>query len=279
MVVADVDAPALIAVFAGRGRWLVYAYLAPRRPPTTIWTGVDRVVQTVARTTEWFRRRAGGCCVVAVPSDVLREKWTCVADSSGLRLVVSLLAGGGSATSIPGAREQLGVDRSYNIALLFGADYDEKDPASVFEAFSQLEDWHLIVAGDMASHIPPTARVLRAYSGFVDERTRELLYSSADLLVVSFRQGFDRNSGTLRDAITWGIPVVCSEQPQLAEIVNKYRLGTLFHPGDPASLVRAVRTAPKELDAVQLARARAERSYRVTAQQVLDAVTFSAVIE
>jgi len=272
VVVADVDAPALIAAFAGRGRWLIHTYLAPRHPPRAIWLRVDRVVERLARAAEWFRRRIGGCCVVAVPSDVLWEKWARVAETSGLRLVITLQAGGGSSSSIPNAREQLGIDGSYKVALLFGASYDEKDPATVFEAFSRLDEWHLIVAGGMAAQIPPTARVLRAYPGFVDERTRELLYSSANLLVISFHPGFDRNSGTLRDAITWSIPVVCSEQPQLVEVVTKYKLGTVFRPGDASSLVRAVRAAPDELDPVQLARAQSERSYRITAQQALDAV-------
>src|SRR5262249_22977620 len=140
VVVSDVDAPALIAALAGRGRWLIYAYLAPRDPPRAIWLIVDRIVERLSRAAERFRRRIGGCCVVAVPSDVLLEKWARVAESSGLRLVITLQAGGGSSSPIPNAREQLGIDGSYNVALLFGASYDEKDPATVFEAFSRLDD-------------------------------------------------------------------------------------------------------------------------------------------
>src|SRR5690348_9191091 len=84
VVVADVDAPALVAAFAGRGRWLVYAYRAPRDPLRKTWVAVHRIVQMVARIGERFRRRTGGCCVVAVPSDTVRDRWAYVAGSSGL---------------------------------------------------------------------------------------------------------------------------------------------------------------------------------------------------
>jgi glycosyltransferase involved in cell wall biosynthesis len=275
VVVTDLDSPALVAALAGRGRWLVYVYLSPRQPRTTTEARVARVVRDLARVTEWLRRRGGGCCVIAVQSDTLREQWSGEASSSGLGLVVTLLAGGQTSQSIPDARAQLGIDRSYNVALLFGSRYREKDPATVFAAFSQLDDWHLVVAGALAHDIPPTARVLQTYPGFVDERTRELLYSAADLTIVSFHPGFARNSGTLRDAIAWGIPVVCSDQPELAEVVTEYQLGTIFRSGDPDSLARAVRAAPCGINPVQLARARAERSNLVTAQHALDAVTFS----
>jgi glycosyltransferase involved in cell wall biosynthesis len=273
VVISDLEAPALTAALAGCGRWLVYVYYGVLpRSTTGIGAAVDRGVHRLARSAESSRRRRGGCCVVAAQSDVLREEWASVAQACGLELVVSLLAGGGKARPIADARRQLGIDASCKVALLFGSSYYERDPATVFEAFSQLDDWHLVVAGAVADDIPSTTRVLRSYRGFVDERTRDLLYSAADLAVISFHAGFFRNSGTLRDAISWGVPVVCSDQSQPAELVTEYELGTIFRAGDAASLIEAIRAAPAHVDSRNLERVRAERSSSAAAQQALDVI-------
>jgi glycosyltransferase involved in cell wall biosynthesis len=226
----------------------------------------------LARTAESVRRRRGGRCIVAATSDVLREEWAGVAHSCDLELVVSPLSGGGKSQPIADARRQLDLDGSYKVALLFGVVYGEKDPATVFEAFAQLDDWHLVVAGTLADDIPSTARVLRSYPGYVDERTRDLLWSAADLAVISYQPGFFRNSGTLRDAVIWGVPVVCSDQSQAAQVVGHYELGTIFRSGDAASLAGAVRAAPSDIDARNLERVRAERSNVAAARQALDVI-------
>jgi glycosyltransferase involved in cell wall biosynthesis len=276
VIVSYVDAPALIGAFAGGGSWLVYVYWEPHWPTTAVGVVADRLVRSLVLRSERSRRRRGGGLVVAAPSEVVREQWSSVTALSGLELVVAALPGSGEALSIPDARTQLGVDPSIKVALVFGAIYDEKDPTTVFEAFSQLDDWQLVVAGTLADDVPPTTRVLRRYPGFVDERTRALLYSAADLVIISFYPGFFRNSGTLRDAITWAVPVVCSDGSLPSEIVTEYELGTVFQSGNPASLVRAVRAAPSKIDPAQLARARAERSNRVSAQHALAALGFAS---
>jgi hypothetical protein len=142
----------------------------------------------------------------------------------------------------------------------------------VFEAFSRLSDWHLVVGGTLAENIPPGAQVLQRYPGFLDQDTCNLLYSAADLVVISFHPGFTRDSGALRDAITWSVPVVCSDQSLPADVVREYSLGTVFESGDPASLASAVLAAPTEIDPANLARARTERSSRAAAAKALDAV-------
>ena len=131
---------------------------------------------------------------------------------------------------------RLGIDPALKIALLFGASYTEKDSETVFEGSSQLGDWHLVVGGTLATDLPPDAPAFQRYPGFLDQGTCDLLYSAADLVVISFHPGFTRNSRALRDAITWGVPVVCSDQSTPADVVREYSLGTVFASGDPASL-------------------------------------------
>ena len=58
------------------------------------------------------------------------------------------------------------------------------------------------------------------------------------------------------DAITWGVPVVCSDGSLPADVVREYRLGTLFRAGDADSLCasRAARV-PAAIHPDDLARA------------------------
>ena len=251
VVVSNVDAPELVAAVAGRGRWLSYVCFTPRRPGP--W---GRLVGRVAGRAERTRRARGGRCVVGAPSAVLQAEWA----RAWPALEVARLPhpSAGDARSVEGARAQLGIDPSARVALLFGMHHSEKDPETVFAAFAELDDWHLIVAGTVADDPPPRARVLRRYPGYVDDHTRTLLLGAADLVVISYRAGFRRGSWNLRDAVAWGVPVVCSDRSLPAEIVRAHGLGEVFEAGNAASLVQAVRAAPTALDPADLARARAE---------------------
>jgi glycosyltransferase involved in cell wall biosynthesis len=251
VLVSNVDAPEVVAAVAGRGRWLSYVCFTPRRPGA--W---GRLVGRVAARAERARRADGGRAVVGAPSTALRDEWARAWPGLDLRLLPHPSAA--DARSVEAARLQLGLDPSARVALLFGMHHAEKDTDSVFTAFGELDDWHLVVAGTVADGAPPGARVLRRYPGYVDEHTRSLLLGAADLVVISYRPGYRRGSWNLRDAIAWGVPVVCSDESVTAEIVRAHRLGTVFEAGNAASLVQALRAAPTAIAPADLARARAE---------------------
>jgi glycosyltransferase involved in cell wall biosynthesis len=99
-----------------------------------------------------------------------------------------------------------------------------------------------------------------------------VLLSATDLMVLTFVPDYRSNSGTLMDAISFGIPCVCSRRSAAADIVDEHELGPLFEPGDPRSLADAVVRAPAVLPADVLARARAARSNRVVASAQLQAL-------
>jgi len=251
VVVSNVDAPEIVAATAGHGRWLSYVHFTPRRPGR--W---GRIVGQVAGRAERARRARGGRSVVGAPSVELRDEWARA--WPGLGMTVLPLPGAADVPVVEDARAELGIDPSLRIALLFGMRHAEKDPETVFAAFADLDDWHLVVAGTVADDLPPSVRVLRRYPGYVDDRTRALLLSAADLVVVSYQPGYVRESGNLRDAVARGVPVVCSDRSAPADVVRGYRLGVVFEAGNAASLVRAVRAAPGGVDAADLVRIRAE---------------------
>lgn len=177
------------------------------------------------------------------------------------------------------ARAELGLPEQGRLALFFGF-HAAKDPEVVFEAFSQMPEWQLVVAGSGAAPAyrqwgehrrDDTTPIL--IDGFVDEATRALLHSAVDLMVLSYRSswgGFD--SGGLTDALAWGLPVVCSDGCHAASNIRAHNLGMVFEPGNADALVAAVRAAPQSPDPVGLAHARSEMSGRRVAQRILDSL-------
>jgi hypothetical protein len=96
--------------------------------------------------------------------------------------------------------------------------------------------------------------------GFVDGRTRDVVHAAADLVVLSFRGGARDDSGTLVDAITFGLPVICSDDSSVAAIVRRHSLGSTFSASDAHSLREALNAAPTIIDDASLRAARHDQS-------------------
>jgi glycosyltransferase involved in cell wall biosynthesis len=146
----------------------------------------------------------------------------------------------------------------------------------VARVFADLAGWQLVVVGDVARDYRQRsgrARDAIVIGGYVDDQLRALVYSAADVVVASFQPGFHRDSGVVMDALSWGVPVVCSDGSPAAGAVREYRLGLVFEPGDPDSLERAVRQVPLTLDPSDLARAHDELSNRAVAARMLEVLS------
>jgi glycosyltransferase involved in cell wall biosynthesis len=248
---------------AGGGRWLFHSVSPPRDS--------SRQVRKAQRA-EARRRDSGGRARVMSPDDEVREAW--VEGAPFVDAVRLPIAGVRAVRPVPNARLRLGLSADDNVALLFGTAHRDKDVDLVSRVFDDLADWQLVVAGRVGDGFVqrragagPDAFVL---GGFVDNPTRDVVYSAADLVVLSFRPGFRRDSGVLMDAISFGVPVVCSDDSSPADLVRKYRLGVVFEPGSFDSLERAIATAPSQIDADDLARAQSELSNRAVARRILD---------
>jgi glycosyltransferase involved in cell wall biosynthesis len=243
VVVADTGTPRLLSLLAGNERWLLYLFAAP--PP-------GRIGRVASAWRERAREARGGRFVLAAPSARLCATWR--AAQSMPITVTAPLAGVAPEPAVPGARDALGLPAATRIALLFGASYDDKDPGIVLDAVAELQGWELVLAGSIAGKLPDRPGV-RRFPGYVDDATRARLFTSADVVVLSFVPGFARNSGTLMNAVAWGVPVVCSDDCAPADLVRAHRLGNLFTAGDARSLADAIENTVA-LDPLDLARAR-----------------------
>jgi glycosyltransferase involved in cell wall biosynthesis len=256
------------AALAGPGRWLFYAFAPPQR-----WLAgpVATPLRVWVRWAEQRRTVRGGHARIATPTQPLRDAWVGVAPF--LEPTILSLAGCRSdVVPIPDARHKLGIAPHDRVALFFGSRAN-KDCGVVWSAFSDLPEWRLLIAGPLADAYDPVQHPLAqppiVRSGYVSETTRDQAYAAADLVVQSVSAGYDQSSGTLMDAIAWGIPVVCSEDSTTADIVRAYELGVTFIPGNASSLVQAVRMVPARLPPDGFRRAQEEFSNEAVAKRHL----------
>ena len=253
ILVTRLHAPA--ASLVGRhGRWLSYQFTPPDP------SAVDRAVTAMAR---WRARRHAPRLRVATHVEVARAAWEETAP--WLRPVRFPFIAARRHDPIPDARARRGLPADVPLALAFGQ-HPGKDPDVVWEAFTALPEWQLVVAGSRAAdtyrawaaRAQPEGPTPILVDGFVDETTRAELHAAADLMVMSFRPDVRADSGNLVDAVSWGLPIVCSSPCPSADTVERYGLGRVFAAGDPAALAVAVRSAPRHPDPDGLARARSE---------------------
>jgi glycosyltransferase involved in cell wall biosynthesis len=203
---------------------------------------------------------------VVVDNEHRRAQWAGVVPA--LDPVVAPVAGARSVDATLNAREQLGLPADRNVALLFGEPAVKRRDV-VLDAFDCLPEWTLAVGGRVAEGVGASSNRI-VFPGVVSDETRDRLFAAADLVVLSFPPDHTTGSGTLLDAISFGVPVVASEDATVTRtIVREYRLGTTFEGDDPASLVDAVNAGPR-IDADELARARAELSNERVALRQLE---------
>jgi glycosyltransferase involved in cell wall biosynthesis len=254
--------PTIVALGAPRrGHWLVNVFGDPR--PIGRWHALDRLAMRLER----WRHQVGGRVRVAVSHEARRTAWS--EQVPFLSPVVAPIAGVRRADPAPDARVRLGLPANGRVALFFG-DSGHKRPSVVDAAFTELDDWTLVVGGTVADMVRDGPR-RRIVPSPVSDTKRDLLFAAADLVVLSFIPGYLNNSGTLMDAISFGVPVVCSADAAVARsVVTRYRMGTCFDADDPRSLAEAVRRAPRSLDHADLEAVHRELSNQSIARNQLE---------
>ena len=265
--------PVRMAAIAGPGSWFLYQFEPPPDPPPDPTSIRSRISSAFARRAEARRRRADGCACIVAPTEEWANAWA--ARAPFLRTSTTPIAGARTCAPIPDARARLGLTSDDRLALVFGSTHAMKDYDVVWRAFAALSAWRLLIVGRIADAyatalpLPSPKREPVVIGGDVENATRDLVHAAADLIVLSFRPDHSRESGVIMDAIAWGVPVVCSARSVAADIVTAYGLGVLFEPGDAASLIRAVSSAPARIRPEDLDRVRRDYSNAAVAQRII----------
>jgi glycosyltransferase involved in cell wall biosynthesis len=251
--------PLVWTLISGHGRLLVYQFWSPKNSRS-------KLLLFVGRRVEARRQRKGGRTRIAVNYDGARERHaeaTAWLDPVLLPFIASCVV-----KPIPDARAKLGLVSDRRLALMFGGVHAGKNPEVVWRAFQTLPEWQLIIAGAGAADAYRAWRGNQAepaiepalIDGFASEEVRQLLHSAVDLVVLSFQAGLELDSGTLIDAISHGLPVVCSDQCAPGRLAEHLAIGSNFVSGDAKSLAEVVRNVPTALDPATIEHARDETS-------------------
>jgi glycosyltransferase involved in cell wall biosynthesis len=238
------------------------------------------LVERAARAAERSRNSHGGGLVIASNNEAHARGWREL--ELGFTALRMNFATCRVSSPIPDARARLGLPEDWKIVLYFGTEHPGKNPAVAFELFTALGEsgdlpgWHLLVVGKIADRFAAWSAArsgsverIHLLPGYQSEEVRNLVHAAADVQLLSFTAGWDLDSGVLGDAITWGLPVVCSSGNQMAREVERLGLGVLFETDDATSLGAALRRLPSSVDPDALVVAREEWSGATSAARHL----------
>jgi glycosyltransferase involved in cell wall biosynthesis len=260
--------PVLVAILASRRRWLLHQFWERTAMRQFSKPPLRDVLRSLATRREARRRVAHGRVIVAAPVEERRAEWVGIAPY--LDPIVMPIAGARELAPAPDARARLHLPTRTRLALVFGARID-KSMEAVTDAFDTLDDWILVVGGTAADEVGAGAR-RRRFPGIVSDEVRDLLFLAADLVILPYPPNYRNDSGTLMDAVSAGVPVVCPDDAAAAGFVRAHGLGTTYASGDSQALAQAVRRAPARLDPEALAAVRREHSSRAVARRQLFAL-------
>jgi len=271
IVTSFLTEPRELLTVVTRGRWLVYQFWRDepgRHPPQRPLQRVVGRFAAVARRV-WRTHIA-----LAVNHDAARRSWA----SSGLGLPVFTVdfASAPPAERTPDARTALGIAPEARVLLMFGANHRFKTPEVVWECFADdaspstaasspsTGDWHLLIGGAMAdryldwcSQTGRSSQRVTARGGYATEEERRRFLSAADAIVLSFVVDSTIDSGTLADAVSFGIPIVASDRCRTGDAVSNLGLGPTFDVTSTASFAAALAGVPRTLEPAAIATARA----------------------
>jgi glycosyltransferase involved in cell wall biosynthesis len=154
------------------------------------------------------------------------------------------------------ARRRLGIPDGAKVILFFGWIWPYKGLELLVEAFQRIAEedprYRLVIAGklkggneeylaDVQGAIErhwSRGRVIQRIDYIPDEET-ELYFKAADVFTLPYRRIYQ--SGVLFLGYSFGVPVVASDVGSLRDDIVEGVTGSLFRPGDPADLARALR--------------------------------------
>jgi len=149
------------------------------------------------------------------------------------------------------ARKYLHLPRDRTVLLSFGFVHGGKDLEAIFRALEDTPDVFLLHAGERSFGLDlPSAETLaeryklldRAIiiEHYIPEEEKPYFFFAADAAILSYTSNFDSSASMLWEACCFNTPVIASDNGELKELVEAFRLGVLFKAQDAESLRKAV---------------------------------------
>jgi glycosyltransferase involved in cell wall biosynthesis len=146
---------------------------------------------------------------------------------------------------ITNAKSDLGIRADQLILLSFGALHRGKDVDVVLNAMEAFPNLALVHAGQTHGRLRgmknrhPGLRV-SVIDSFIPEESKPTYFGFASAVILSYTKEFTGTASMLWEACRYRVPVIASDNEQLAELVSRYKLGVTFHAQDADSLKDAI---------------------------------------
>ncbi len=182
-------------------------------------------------------------------------------------------------------RESFGITPGRPVGLYFGSVRDDKNLDGVLQALTQISGPRpfLVVAGRIGGSGHRSAEAYRDLirelgleqdvclsDRFIDEDEVGDFFEMADFALLTYRTSFTSQSGVLNVAMHYGVPVIATPAPTLAETVGRYDIGVVCRDDQPAGIADGLRSLLAKIEAgytFDFAPYQAAHSWAATARQ------------
>jgi glycosyltransferase involved in cell wall biosynthesis len=243
------------ALAPARGHWATFRHAATgaRVVTGTGWRSVPKhLIARMGAARDRTRTRRGGRFVVVGAYPSLVRTWQQRAPWMATGVAAIPIEPAVTQVDRATACQQLGLTPDPRWALFFGSIHGGKSPDTVWAAWCLGEPppAKLIAAGTgvrdnldqwRRQHPGADDSSIHVIDGSIDELSKQLLFSVADVGVCSFQVEPIGASATLADFVAYDVAICCSSGGDPADQTHRYRLGEVFEAGDPQALTEAVR--------------------------------------
>ncbi|MDW7673969.1 MAG: glycosyltransferase family 4 protein [Bacillota bacterium] len=150
------------------------------------------------------------------------------------------------------ACEYLGIDEKRKNILFFGMIREDKgirDLLKAIRTYNSQEALFIIAGKPYDISHEEILRLISMYEleskikyipEYIDEEEIKYYFCAADALIVPYKKEFSSQSGPLKMALSYSLPVICSDVGDIGEFTVKNKVGLIFEPENIRSIQDAI---------------------------------------
>jgi glycosyltransferase involved in cell wall biosynthesis len=205
----------------------------------------------------WLRTKIIGHAVkrrrlrVVCETETVAEFWRLSGGGNAVSVIPYALESVGSPINRDDARKSLGISPEEPLVLLFGIHREDKDYKTVILAAKSLAASPLLLFAGKSLSAPSPSRLCAdagysrylAIDEFIPRDKLPLFFRASDVIVLPYPADFERGSGLVIEACSYGCPIVASSGGYLERFVRSNDIGETYEAGNPLSLCAALTRA------------------------------------
>jgi glycosyltransferase involved in cell wall biosynthesis len=146
------------------------------------------------------------------------------------------------------ARSSLGISPGSFVFLSFGTLHHAKDMRTVVNALKRFSNAQLLHAGRIAStELHDFVQLRREmpsnyliHDWYIPEDSKPLYFAASSAIILSYARDLRGTASMLWEACRFQLPVIASNNEQLADMISRFGVGLTFEAQNPDSLTDAI---------------------------------------